>query len=295
MSEEKHRYQDLTVLASSDNGSLPEGAPLTDQAGAVRVEALADRLVFSATARPTHSFTLSINTLVAAASELLSEVIRIKQSRVGEELALLNKRLQNHVTAFEQRAGQLGVESRQVSMASYVLCTVADEAVVTTSWGVNSDWSQKSLLSTFHNETFGGEKFFWLLEQSLKAAAGHLQMLELMYLCLALGFEGKYRVADRGMQGLDGIRDDLYQRIRQLRGDVPRELSPQWKGLGTQRRNLVRIVPTWMVAMFTLVSLGVMYSGFAWVLGEQRERALQPYLPTDSAAVQLQPPYRDMP
>nr|WP_319527530.1 type IVB secretion system protein IcmH/DotU [Pseudomonas laurentiana] len=295
MSEEKGLHLDRTVLASSDNGSLPDGAPLTDKADAVRVEELDGRLVFSARARPSHSFTLSLNTLVAAASDVLSEVIRIKQSRVGEDLTLLNERLTRHITNFEHRAGQLGVESRQVMMARYVLCTVADEAVVTTSWGVDSDWSQKSLLSTFHSETFGGEKFFLLLETLLKSAAKQLQMLELMYLCLALGFEGRYRVADRGMQGLDSIRDDLYQRIRQLRGDVPRELSPQWQGLGNQRRNLVRIVPTWMVALFTLVSLGVMYSGFAWVLGEQRERALQPYLPTDPTTVQLPQPYRDMP
>ena len=64
-----------------------------------------------------------------------------------------------------------------------------------------------------------------------------------MYLCLSLGFEGKYRVQARGMLELEGIRDALYRQIRQLRGDVPRELSPHWEGLNDQRRNLVRIVP----------------------------------------------------
>jgi type VI secretion system protein ImpK len=51
---------------------------------------------------------------------------------------------------------------------------------------------------------------------------------------------------------------------------VPRELSPHWEGLDHQRRSLVRIVPGGCVALFTLVCLVVMYSGFAWVLGEQR-------------------------
>jgi type VI secretion system protein ImpK len=113
-------------------------------------------------------------------------------------------------------------------------------------------------------------------------------MLELMYLCLSLGFEGKYRVQARGMLELEGIRDALYRQIRQLRGDVPRELSPHWEGLNDQRRNLVRIVPAWMVVLFTLVCLVVMYSGFAWVLGEQRDTVLQPYQPLDPAAVQPQ-------
>jgi type VI secretion system protein ImpK len=88
---------------------------------------------------------------------------------------------------------------------------------------------------------------------------------------------------------LEGIRDALYRQIRQLRGDVPRELSPQWQGFGQQRQSLVRIVPGWTVALFTLVSLVVMYSGFAWVLAEQRETVLQPYRQLDSAPLASQP------
>ena len=90
------------------------------------------------------------------------------------------------------------------------------------------------------------------------------------------------------MLELDGIRDALYRQIRQLRGDVPREFSPHWEGLSDQRRSLVRIVPAWMVVLFTFVCLLVMYSGFAWVLGEQRDTVLQPYQQLDPAAVQPQ-------
>src|SRR5690606_35188385 len=76
--------------------------------------------------------------------------------------------------------------------------------------------------------------------------------------------------------------------IRQMRGDVPRELSPHWEGLKDTRRRLVRIVPWWMVALFTLVCLGVMYSGFAWVLSEQRSTVLQPYQSLDADSVESQ-------
>jgi len=43
-------------------------------------------------------------------------------------------------------------------------------------------------------------------------------------------------------------------------------------------------VPWWLVALFTLVCLVVMYGGFAWVLGEQRETILQPYEQLDPSA-----------
>ena len=72
-----------------------------------------------------------------------------------------------------------------------------------------------------------------MLDRLSKNPVKHLPMLELMYLCLALGFEGKYRVMARGVLDLDGISDALYRQIRQLRGDVPRELSPHWQGSAT--------------------------------------------------------------
>jgi type VI secretion system protein ImpK len=158
-----------------------------------------------------------------------------------------------------------------------VLCTVVDEAVVTTPWGNESAWSQMSLLSSFHNETFGGEKFFQLLEHLSRNPVKHLAMLELMYICLSLGFEGKYRVLPRGMLELEAIRDSLYRQIRQLRGDIPRELSPHWEGLKDGRRRLVRIVPGWLVAVATVAGLALLYAGFGWVLHEQRVTVLQPY------------------
>ena len=88
----------------------------------------------------------------------------------------------------------------------------------------------------------------------------------------------------RGMLELEAVRDSLYRQIRQMRGDIPRELSPHWEGLKDTRRRLVRIVPWWMVALFTLACLGVIYGGFAWVLGEQREAVLQPYRVLDMDA-----------
>lgn len=283
----EHSQDDKTVLLDR-LGHGPERNPLTDFADPPRFEQLEERMIYAARLGPAQSFSVSLNPLVAAASDLLSEVVRLKHSTSAEDLHALNTRLSAGLRQFDTRALQDGAQSSQVMAARYVLCTVVDEAVVSTSWGNESQWSQMSLLSSFHNETFGGEKFFQLLDRLSKNPVKHLPMLELMYLCLSLGFEGKYRVIPRGVLELEGIRDALYRQIRQLRGDVPRELSPHWEGLGDQRRSLVRIVPGWMVALFTVVCLLVMYSGFAWVLGQQRESLLQTYQPLDPVVVQPQ-------
>ncbi|OUM35991.1 hypothetical protein B8W70_01615 [Pseudomonas sp. 1239] len=283
----EHRQDDKTVLVDRQ-GQAPRQVPLTDGLATPRLEQLEDRMIYSARLGPAEAINISLNTLVAAASDLLSHVVRLKHSDSREDLDALNQTLNHGIKLFEAHALHNGAEPSQVMTARYVLCSVLDEAVVTTSWGNESEWAQMSLLSTFHNETFGGEKFFQLLDRLSKNPVKHLPMLELMYLCLSLGFEGKYRVMVRGMLELEGIRDALFRQVRQLRGDAPRELSPQWEGLNDQRRSLVRVVPWWMVTLFALICLVVMYSGFAWVLGEQREAVLQPFQQLDPETVQAQ-------
>ncbi len=75
-----------------------------------------------------------------------------------------------------------------------------DEAVMTTPWGAASNWSTHSLLNQFHGETWGGgeEKVFAILDRVRANPVQHLALLKLIDLCLALGFEGKYRVMEGG-------------------------------------------------------------------------------------------------
>lgn len=281
--EMEHIQDDKTVLLDRQ-GRGPEENKLTDSAASPRIEQLEERMVYSAAQPLAGTFNMSLNSLVAVASSLLSDVVQLKQKNPGEDLPCLNRRLSTSLDQFTKEAQYKGIEDSQATAARYVLCTVLDEAVVTTEWGKESEWSKMSLLSKFHNETSGGEKFFWLLDRLSKNPARHLPMLELMYLCLALGFEGKYRIQPRGLLELENLRDALYRQIRLLRADVSRELSPHWEGIGeTPVCGPVNIVPWWMVALITLVCLGSMYSGFAWVLAEQRTSVLQPFQSFESA------------
>ncbi|KIH82857.1 type IVB secretion system protein IcmH/DotU [Pseudomonas batumici] len=269
---------DLTVLVGIDEGNVFQG-PLTDAGPMPKVEQLQARMIHASRARPQETVTQGINCLVIAASDLLGELAAISRNESDRGLGALHERLVLKLEAFEAQALRLELEASQVMSARYVLCTALDEAVMSAAAGQESHWSKMSLLSRFHNETFGGEKFFQLLERLLQDPVKHLSLLELMYLCLALGFEGKYRIANRGSQALDATRDSLYRQIRQVRGEPARELSPCWQGLGRQPARRVRSVPGWLVPLFTLTCLGVMYSGFAWVLGEQRTLVLQHYPP----------------
>ncbi len=162
-------------------------------------------------------------------------------------------RLQAHVAQdivnFENRTRQAGEAQETVLAARYVLCTVIDEFALSTPWGVESQWASQTLLVRFHNEASGGEKFFQILERLLTDPQRNLHLLEFMYVCLSIGFEGKYRLTPRGPAELEQIRLSLFETIRTFRGTPPRELSLTWRGVEYKTARLAKYVPLWVLGL----------------------------------------------
>ena len=155
--------------------------------------------------------------------------------------------------------------------ARYALCTVIDEAVLNTPWGAQSDWAGQSLLVTFHRESGGGDKFFRILERVIGEPTRYVALLELLHACLALGFEGRYRLDEQGPTRLAEVRQNLYRVIQTVRGAVDGDLSPHWRGVEDRRSPVVRLVPLWVVgAACALALLGAFGLYRAW-LGERAD------------------------
>jgi type VI secretion system protein ImpK len=203
------------------------------------------------------------NPLIGGALSLLSLVPRLRKTVTHYAIDELQQQLVNELEAFENRARQRGISQEHTRIASYALCSLLDETVLNTPWGAQSIWGHQSLLILFHKQAWGGEEFFRILGRLVQQPAQHLYLLELFYLCLSLGFEGKYRVTPNGLNTLEQTRNELYQLIQAVRGDFERALSPHWQGLRDVRSALVRYVPLWVVGAACGALLILIYLGFA--------------------------------
>ena len=72
--------------------------------------------------------------------------------------------------------------TRSCSPRATSLCAALDEAVLSTPWGAQSEWSQHPLLVALHREAWGGEKFFEMLDRIVADPARHIDLMELQYL-----------------------------------------------------------------------------------------------------------------
>jgi type VI secretion system protein ImpK len=214
---------------------------------------------------------VGLNPLVANASVLLNTVPTIRRSLHHADPAGLRDYLLRAIAEFESRARAAGASPDHVLISRYALCTMIDEAVANMPWGASAEWVQQSLLVTLHREGFGGEKFFQLLEKAMEDPRRNIDLLELMYVCIALGFEGRYSVIDNGRAQLDALRDRLHAVIRRERGEFERDLSGKWKGAQRVAKPLVRRLSAWVVFAAVALLLFIVYLAFALLLASRSD------------------------
>ena len=209
------------------------------------------------------------NPLLRAANPLLELALPLRRLTTHPDLDALRTQLIQMMRRFEADGRAFGVPDAQLGPARYCLCTFIDEAIAATPWGAGV-WGRRSLLVTFHNEASGGERLFVILQRLVQTPAVDIDMLELIYVMLALGFDGRYRLIDGGKTQLDVIRERLEQMIRTQRGTIERALSPHWQPAARERKRLLQFVPLWvalalagLVLMATSLVLGIRINDFS--------------------------------
>ena len=209
-----------------------------------------------------------LNPLVAAAAVLLGLATRVRGTATQKDVEGLRDRVVRELKSFEAAASATGLPRELVRTAHYALSATIDDLVLSTPWGSQSSWPKRSMVSTFHNEVVGGERFYEILNHLHKNPGNNADVLELMYICLALGFQGRLRVTDRGSSEHNRVREGVYRTLRERRGDFERDLSPHWRGIAAVHRPLTSYIPPWVIAVVTVAILTLLFMGFSYALSD---------------------------
>jgi type VI secretion system protein ImpK len=170
--------------------------------------------------------------LLSAANPLLMMLQTLRVASPPGNVVDLRGKLIDMVKDFDAACARYNVADMERNIANYALCAVIDECVQMTPWGGSASWAQQSLLIHFHRENWGGEKFFDILNRIAGTPAKYQQLLELFYVCLALGFMGRFHLeGPSGRQTVADLREKVFQLIRQGRSETDRTLATHWKGL----------------------------------------------------------------
>lgn len=133
--------------------------------------------------------------MIDAATPLLGMVMRLSTMNSQTMPEHLFAQVVTDVQAVEQLLQEQGYEPGVIISFRYILCTFIDEAALGNGWSNKNEWIKQSLLVHFHNEAWGGEKVFILLERLIREPKRYQDLLEFLWLCFSLGFRGRYKVA----------------------------------------------------------------------------------------------------
>ncbi|HEU4338905.1 MAG TPA: type IVB secretion system protein IcmH/DotU [Planctomycetota bacterium] len=169
------------------------------------------------------------------------------------------------VSAMEQRARESDVPAPLIEQAKFALVGFLDETILQSNWALRDVWAGNPLQLQYFNEFNAGEEFYTKLE-SLRNADDpkKLDVLEVYFHCLALGFKGKY--ADlKGMEKIKVLTDSIGKELRKARSKAE-GLSPSWEPKD-QGAGAVKEFPVWLVVVACAGLLLILYAVLHFYLG----------------------------
>jgi type VI secretion system protein ImpK len=213
--------------------------------------------------------------IIAAAAPLLSLLSGLRNIATIPDAGRLRGRAVTEIRRYEQALREARVPVEQIRTSHYVLCASLDDVVQNTPWGSRGPWADASLASTFHQDVRSGERFFDLLTQLCQNAGKFLPVIELMYLCMSLGMQGRYRLSPRGPAELDRVREETYLIILRQRGAAEPALSLHWRGFSAPYRPVRMEMPVWFVALIAAGFLGLAYALISLGLNAESDRLFE--------------------
>tara|TARA_R110000868_G_scaffold17438_4_gene76587 strand:+ start:1366 stop:2220 length:855 start_codon:yes stop_codon:yes gene_type:complete len=167
-----------------------------------------------------------INPIVDAAGYLFTFMGELKTTKAYRPLSKLQNELIQEINTFQETTKSHGYNTEYTLVCRYVLCAAIDELIDSSLWGGQNHWDDYSLLGTYNQDVQHQEKFFSIMERAIKEPDYYIDLMELMYICLSMGYRGRYRNHEHNPAELEQITNSLYKHIRAYRGDFSKSLAP---------------------------------------------------------------------
>lgn len=157
--------------------------------------------------------------LLSLFNDLLIVGTSLKTARQCGEPEKLRAQLLDMFYQANQAGGDMGIPKETLRLARYALAAYLDEMVMSSHWPQKQQWPSISLQSELFSTDVAGQGFFQNLEEISRGYPLNTDLLELYYLCLVLGFEGKYKL--QGREQLKALIQEMGRDIQAKRGEVP--------------------------------------------------------------------------
>jgi type VI secretion system protein ImpK len=160
--------------------------------------------------------------------EIFTVIERLRSNRQAvSDAQTFRHQVREALKLADAEARKRGYSADDTQLAIFAVVAFLDETILNFRNPIFGDWPRQPLQEEFFGHHIAGEIFFQHLQRLLARNDSQdlADLLEVFYLCMLLGFAGRYSLGGRGE--LRGIMDATADKIRRIRGVSP-DLSPNW-------------------------------------------------------------------
>ena len=187
---------------------------------------------------------LEAKTVPELCTDIFLTVLRLRSSSSVGDFEAFHAGIQRLFQSFEKQCREFGFEDEDTGVAKYALAAFVDEAVLNSSWSYRERWADNPLQLEYFGTYLAGEIFYDKLEDLRMRERPKPDLLEIYYLCLLLGFKGKYGIG--GQERLRSLIANLAQELKKGKSSTTEHFSPHWM-ISDGRNKSTNRLPRWIV------------------------------------------------
>jgi type VI secretion system protein ImpK len=142
--------------------------------------------------------------------DIFAIVLFLRETSDFGDPKILHDKIDLMLKNIEGKTKQLGIPDEDILDAKYAVSALIDETVLYSSWTLRNVWLNNPLVVEYFNDALAGEVFFDRVER-IRTDGSKLKLLEVYYMCLMFGFEGRYKIIgpEELKAYINGIREQL--------------------------------------------------------------------------------------
>lgn len=199
-------------------------------------------------------------------------ILKLRASNQFGDPEVLRHRIVDLLDRTEREALSAGGAPETIQKAKFAIVAFLDETILSSDWPQKEEWINTPLQLELYDQYDAGEVFFDHLHSFLDSPNAHAEELEVYYLCMALGFKGKYRLHEQ--EKLRELIERTSQTLSDLRDGTVEELAPHGTPRDQVATEVKSKVPTWVIGAAAVLVGVLLYAGmYLYVSASAREVA----------------------
>ena len=193
-------------------------------------------------------------------TDLFLIVIRMREAEDLGDPASLRKLIGFYLDLFEKNCKAITIPADSIQEAKYALVALIDETVLSVPGICRDYWFTRPLQLDLFGDNIAGEEFYNKLQKMQLETEKKKDVLEIYYICLSLGFEGRYKLFNAEERVT--IMDELGRKIRRTRIRSSSGISPHGARSDSirRRRSSGFLFPIWLAVVLLAGGVAALYT-----------------------------------